>query len=247
VAAGQVLGGTVTFTGGKRSQQVTNIVVRFVAESRAEAKPGQPPPASQTKPVVPELVVTGAFQTQPGTPHSFPFQFQLPPQLAPEIKGQLDYKLTASVDIPGEADAHAVADLQVLGGMAPAMPKMGPMLGIGARVTAAHPMGGWHPGTIVAEQAGNFGVDWDDAKLGQSTWVPSQQVQASQGMPAMPAMPPMPSAPVGIGSTVTAQHPMGGWHPGQIVAAQNGMFGVDWHDPKLGQSTWVRADQVSAK
>ena len=124
VAAGQLVAGTVTFTGGKRAQQVTNIKVRFVAETREQPKPGQAPPTPQNKPVVPELTVTGAFQTQPGTPHSFPFQFQLPPQLAAEIKGQLDYKLTASVDIPGEPDAHAVADLQVLGGVAPgpAMP-----------------------------------------------------------------------------------------------------------------------------
>lgn len=250
IAPGGALSGNVTFTGGKRSQNITSIKVRFVCEQRPMGAPGAPPPAPSTKDVVPEQLVSGAFQTQPGTPHTFPFQIQLPPQLAAEIKGQLDYKLLAAVDIPGEVDAHAASDIQVLGGMAMgAQPPMGapmmgaPPIGVGASVLAQHPMGSWSPGRVVAVQNGMFGIDWDDAKLGQSTWVQAHQVQP--GKAAMPQMPPPMGAPIQIGAPVIAQHPqIGGWHPGRVVALQNGMIGVDWADAKLGSSSWLQEHQV---
>jgi hypothetical protein len=48
---------------------------------------------------------------------------------------------------------------------------------VGSHVTAQHPSGQWYPGRIVQMQNGMIGVDWDDAKLGQSTWVHAHQVR----------------------------------------------------------------------
>jgi len=255
VAPGQMVAGTVTFTGGKRQQNITNIKVRFVVETKPMAEPGKPPPAGATKDVVPEQMVTGAFQAQPGTPHPFQFGFQLPPQMLPEVKGQTDYKILASADIPGEVDAHAVVDVQLVGGGAPMGMGMGmgappAMPTMGSAVMAQHPMGGMHPGKVVAMQNGMIGVDWDDAKLGQSTWVAPSAVQvAPMGKGMMQQMPPPMGKPsmVEIGSGVMAEHPkFGGWHPGRVVAMQNGMVGVDWADPKLGDSAWLQPHQVQA-
>jgi hypothetical protein len=60
-----------------------------------------------------------------------------------------------------------------------AMPQQKGSMGhsIGAHVSAQHPNGNWYPGRIVAMQNGMIGVDWDDAKLGQSSWVQPHQVR----------------------------------------------------------------------
>jgi hypothetical protein len=44
-----------------------------------------------------------------------------------------------------------------------------------------------------------------------------------------------------------AQWQDGNWHPAVIVAMQNGMFGVDWVNPALGQSSWVHLQQVQVQ
>ena len=48
---------------------------------------------------------------------------------------------------------------------------------VGAHVTAQHANGQWYPGRIVQMQNGMIGVDWDDASLGQSSWVHAHQVR----------------------------------------------------------------------
>jgi hypothetical protein len=65
------------------------------------------------------------------------------------------------------------------------------------------------------------------------------------GMPA--AMPAAPPGPPQMGSQVMAQWQDGNWHPGVVVAMQNGMYGVDWTNPALGQSSWVYPQQVQAQ
>ena len=55
---------------------------------------------------------------------------------------------------------------------------------------------------------------------------------------------PAPVAPVQIGSPVMGQWQDGQWHAGRVVAMQNGMFGVDWDNPALGQSSWLQPQQV---
>jgi hypothetical protein len=53
-----------------------------------------------------------------------------------------------------------------------------------------------------------------------------------------------PQKSVGMGQHVSAQHANGNWYPGRVAALQNGMVGVDWDDPNLGQSSWVHPHQV---
>lgn len=302
VAPGQMVGGVVTFTGGKRAQNVTSIKVRMTVTQMQPTVPGKPPAGATTTNVVPEQTLSGPFQVQPGQPCPFQFAIQLPPHMLAEVKGHVDYKISASADIPGEVDAHATADIQVIGGapmgMGMQQPMMGmqqPMMGMqqpmmqapmgppqmGEAVIAQHPMGGMHPGKVVAMQNGMVGVDWDDPNLGQSTWLQPQQVQhAAMAKSMMGGMPMQQGMPMGkdvgmhkdmnhmgkdmfhmgkpgmdmhkpgaaqfqIGHGVMAEHPkVGGWHPGRVVGMQNGMIGVDWADPKLGDSTWLQPHQV---
>jgi hypothetical protein len=202
-APGQTIYGVATFTGGKRAQNITSITVRVSMTETHPAVPGKPPPPAQTINVVPDQMLTGAFQVQPGTPHPFQFALQLPTQLKPEVKGQIDYRVGASADIPGEIDQHASADIQVIGGMQqPQMQQMQqPMM--------QKPM-------------------MDKPMM-------DKPMQAPMGKPGMFEM----------GQGVFAEHPkLGGWHPGRIVALQNGMVGVDWADPKLGESSWLQPHQV---
>jgi hypothetical protein len=164
--------------------------------------------------------------------------------------------------------------------------------------------GQMHPGRVVAFQNGMYGVDWDEPRLGATTYVYAQQLQVApaggmgmhkgmdpmhkgmdpmhkgmdpmhkgndpyaqqKGMDPMHkahdpygkqahdpyakgnmGMPPMQPAQMQMGSHVLAQHPSGQWAPGRVAGMQNGMIGVDWDDPKLGQSTWVQPGQVRHK
>ena len=50
-------------------------------------------------------------------------------------------------------------------------------LGAGARVFAQWQDGNWYPGTVVQVQGSVVGVDWEDARLGSSSWVQAHQVQ----------------------------------------------------------------------
>jgi hypothetical protein len=49
-------------------------------------------------------------------------------------------------------------------------------LPVGAPVTAQHGSGQWHPARVAAHQNGMVGVDWDDPRLGASSWVQPNQV-----------------------------------------------------------------------
>jgi hypothetical protein len=71
-------------------------------------------------------------------------------------------------------------------------PMMQQPLGIGSAVMAMWQDGQLHPGRIVGQQNGMFGIDWDEPHLGASTWVHPGQVQPSMGMPmGKPGMDPM--------------------------------------------------------
>jgi hypothetical protein len=190
--------------------------------------------------------------------------------------------------------------------------------------------GQMHPGRVVGFQNGMYGVDWDEPRLGATTYVYQQQLQlagqmgmqkgmdpmhkgndpmhkgndpmhkgqdpyaqkgmdpmhkgqdpyaqkgmdpmhkgqdpyAQKGMDPMHkgqdpyaqkgadpmhkgmGMPQQQQGHVTMGTHVLAQHPSGQWAPGRVAAMQNGMIGVDWDDPKLGQSTWVQPTQVRQK
>ena len=198
VQPGGMLSGIVLFTGGTRAQNVTSIKVRLTVTQQQPSVPGKPPAGSSTTNVVPEQTLSGPFQAQPGQQCPFQFSIQLPPQMIAEVRGQVDYRVSASADIPGEVDQHANADVQVMGGAMPGMGMGQPMMG--------------------------------QALMGQPM----------MGQPMMQA----PMGPPQMGQQVMGQHPMGGAYPGRVVALQNGMIGVDWDDPNLGQSTWLQPHQV---
>ncbi len=71
----------------------------------------------------------------------------------------------------GKGGGH---DMQGQGGGASGI---GGPLAIGKHVLAQHPNGQWYPGRVVSHQNGMIGVDWDDAKLGQSSWVQLHQAR----------------------------------------------------------------------
>ncbi|UJR86924.1 sporulation protein [Sandaracinus amylolyticus] len=276
VTAGGALAGVIGFQGGSRAQQVTKVTVKLVMEQAQTQMTQQGPrPTTSTREVVPAQTVTGPFTTTPGQVQQFAFNLQIPGGLPNTTPGQMKYRLVASADIDGEIDPGANVEIQVVGGtpVMASMPgqTMPPVPQIGMQVMAQWQDGNWHPAQIVAMQNGMIGVDWVNAALGQSSWVHPQQIQAQTGMPQMHAKPhsnnqqhdphPMkkgvdvhPSkvgvdkhAPVAIGTHVFAQWQDGHWHPARVVAMQNGVYGIDWDDPKLGQSSWVQPHQVRAK
>ncbi|MFO0686790.1 MAG: sporulation protein [Sandaracinus sp.] len=62
-------------------------------------------------------------------------------------------------------------------GYGPMPPPMGAGPTIGTHVVAQHPSGHWAPGRVAGLQNGMVGVDWDDPKLGASTWVGAHQIR----------------------------------------------------------------------
>lgn len=105
VAPGRTAFGVVTFTGGKRAQNITSIEVRMTMTVALPTVPGKPPAGSQVTNVVPEQTLSGPFSVAPGEVCPFQFSLQLPPQMQAEVKRQIDYRVSASADIPGEVDA----------------------------------------------------------------------------------------------------------------------------------------------
>ena len=259
VQAGGTLSGKVVFTGGKRAQAITDIKVALNCNvTSTVAGPNGPERRTNTTPVVAPTQVTGAFSAQPGQRHEFAFSFTIPAGVQNTAPNVVGYRLSGSADIDGEVDPGTSLEITVQGGtsapMAGAMPLMGGMmppmggggLTIGSQVMAQWQDGQFHPGTIVATQNGMYGVDWTEPHLGASSWVQSHQIQPSNPMMGGGMMPPA-AAPLAIGSVVSAQWQDGQWHPGTIVAMQNGMLGVDWTEPHLGASSWLQPTQVMAQ
>jgi len=282
VMPGTALGGTVSFTGGKRPQQIKQIVGRVVSSTVVTEKgPNGPQQNTRTANVVPDTVLSGPVSVQPGQKLDFAFEFAIPVGLQPTQQGHVTYRLSVSADIDGEVDPGAGTEITVGGapGMAAGMDhgkgfgmegskgtpgmgmpggQMGAMgmpgaqmaapLAVGSSVMGQWQDGNWYAARVVAMQNGMFGVDWENPQLGASTWVQAQQVQQQQQPMGMPGMgmgmaPPVPM-PLTVGSRCMAQWQDGNWYPGQVVAMQNGMFGVDWENPQLGASTWVQAHQI---
>jgi hypothetical protein len=46
------------------------------------------------------------------------------------------------------------------------------------------------------------------------------------------------------GTAVMAQWQDGNWHRARVAGFQNGSYGIDWEDPKLGASSWCAPHQV---
>jgi hypothetical protein len=132
VAAGGVMRGTITFTGGKRSQKVTSLVVWLtkgagteinLAKGKIEEDDG-----GDSAPLGKKVVVTGELAVEAGQTCG-PFAFELPIPTAVmnsrsmDINGQPGpimqlYRVWGSADIPGEIDKHGQSgNFEVTGGL----------------------------------------------------------------------------------------------------------------------------------
>ena len=78
VQAGGVLQGVVTFAGGRRAQQITNVKVVLNCTTH-QMSPGQPQAQQRTDAVTPPIMLSGPFTAQAGQQYPFPFQVQVPP------------------------------------------------------------------------------------------------------------------------------------------------------------------------
>jgi hypothetical protein len=230
VQAGQAVTGNIVFTGGKRAQQITRITLKMTQETRSMQMTNTgPQPHTQARDVVPAFQVAGGFQSTPGQPQAFPFQIPVPQGAPGTQAGQVTYHVRASVDIDGEPDPGASAEIQVVGGMQPQMQQ--PMMG--------QPMGMQQPmmGQPMMQQP----------MMGQ----PMGMQQPMMGQPMMQQ--PMGMQPQMMGGQMqiaNGTHVLAQWggdgqmHPGRVVGFQNGMYGVDWDEPRLGATTWVYQQQM---
>ena len=225
VQAGAALTGNIVFTGGSRAQQVTKITLKLTQETRSlQMTQTGVQPHTQTRDVVPVFQVVGGFRTTPGQPQAFPFQIPVPQGAPNTTAGQVSYHLRASVDIDGEPDPGASAEVQVVGG---AQPQMGGM-----------------PGNPMMQQ-GQM-AQMPGQMMGQ---MPGQMMGNQMGMPPQPMMQPQmgmqQQMQIANGTHVLAQWGGDGqMHPGRVVAFQNGMCGVDWDEQRLGATTYVYAQQL---
>ncbi|MDQ3036850.1 MAG: sporulation protein [Myxococcota bacterium] len=224
VTAGGAIAGSIGFQGGTRAQQITNITLKLVMDqTQMEMTQQGPRPRTQTRDVVPAHPVAGAFTSTPGQVQQFPFDLQLPPGLPNTTPNAVKYRLVVSADIDNEVDPGANVEIQVVGGS--------PVMGAGMPGVQ-----GGMPG-MQGAIAGAMGAAGMMGAAG--AMMPGER----SGMPMQPAMP-MPPAPPQVGTPVLAQWQDGNWHPAIVVAMQNGMYGVDWTNPALGQSSWVHPQQL---
>jgi hypothetical protein len=258
VSPGTQLRGRVSFTAGKRAQQITNIKLRFTQTMNQMVQgPQGPQSQSHSTPVCPEVQLAGAFATEPGNRYDFPFEFQLPAQMVSSTPGQMSYRLHASADIDGEVDPGDGQDIQVVGGQ---MPMAQGMVGMpGQRMMGGQPMMGMPGQAMPAPMMGQPQMGQPMMGQPQMGGVPGQMMGAAapavamagammgamgQGMPGM--QPAMPGVPQGFapGTPVLAQWQDGQFHPARVVQLQNNMVAVDWDNPALGASSWVQMHQV---
>ena len=230
VSAGGALAGAVGFQGGSRAQQITNITIKLVMDQTTTQMTQQGPrQTSQTRDVVPAQQVTGPFTSTPGQVQQFPFNLMIPAGVPNTTPGAVKYRLVASADIDGEIDPGANVEIQVVGG---------------APVQAGMP--GQMPGAMPGQMPGQMMPGMmAGAMHGQMGAMPGQMGAMPGQMPGQ--MPMAPAGPPQMGQQVMAQWQDGNWHPAVVVAMQNGMYGVDWVNPQLGQSSWVYPQQVQAQ
>lgn len=131
VAAGESIRGTITFTGGKRAQKITSLLVwitrgpstdiNLVKGKVDEDRSGG------TAPVGEKVVVSGPLTAEPGRTYAFPFTLQVPTRVMSSrtttINGQpgpllQPYRVWGTADIPGEIDKHGQGpNFEITGGI----------------------------------------------------------------------------------------------------------------------------------
>jgi hypothetical protein len=231
VQAGSAVTGNIVFTGGKRAQQITKITLKLTQETRSmQMTNNGPQPHTQSRDVVPMFQVTGPFASTPGQPTAFPFQIPVPQGAPNTMAGQVTYHLRCAVDIDNEVDPGSAAEIQVVGGTQPQMGGMpgNPMMQQGQMGGMPQQMMGGMPGQM----------------MGQPMGMQPQMMQPQMGGQMM--QPQMGGQmQIANGTHVLAQWGGDGqMHPGRVVGFQNGMYGVDWDEPRLGATTYVYAQQL---
>jgi hypothetical protein len=132
VAAGDSIRGTITFTGGKRAQKVTALLVWLtkgpgtdinLVKGKVEEDDG-----GDSAPLGKKVSVTGQLAIEPGQSYGpFPFELPIPNAImnsrSMDINGQPGpimqlYRVWGSADIPGEIDKHGQSsNFEVTGGV----------------------------------------------------------------------------------------------------------------------------------
>lgn len=127
--AGGTIRGTITFTGGKRAQKVTALLVWLtrgsgtainLAKGKVDEKDGGSAPLGA------KLTVSGELAAQPGQDYTFPFELPIPQGVmnsrSMDINGQpgpvmQHYRVWGTADIPGEIDKHGQSpEFEITGG-----------------------------------------------------------------------------------------------------------------------------------
>ncbi len=250
-AAGGGVTGAVTFTGGKRSQKITSITLKLMVDTTStQVTPQGPQRRVDSREVCPAALLSGPFQTQPQQAVSFPFAMAVPEGMPNSTPGQVTYRLVASADIDGEVDPGKAIEIHVVGGTPPmqqgtpmaAMPaQMGVMPAGGAPAAGKDPMA-QKMKDMQVQKGGDVQKGppkADEVHKGPSKGGDVQKGPPKGGDPGKGA--------IAIGAPCFAQHANTNWYPGRVAAVQNGMYGVDWDDPQLGESSWVGPHQVKPR
>jgi hypothetical protein len=130
VAAGSSVRGTITFTGGKRAQKITALIVWLtrgagtdinLVQGKVDENDGG------TAPIGGKVTVTGEFGAEPGQVYTFPFEVPVPTGImnsrTMDVNGQpgpimQTYRVWGTADIPGEIDKHGQStNFEVTGGL----------------------------------------------------------------------------------------------------------------------------------
>ena len=128
--AGGRVRGSITFTGGKRAQKITALLVWLtrgkgteinLVKMDAEEKDGD------FAALGPKVQVTGELVAQPGQVYTFPFELPIPTGVmnsrSMDINGQPGpimqlYRVWGTADIPGEIDKHGQSgNFEITGGL----------------------------------------------------------------------------------------------------------------------------------
>jgi hypothetical protein len=129
-AAGSTMTGKITFTGGKRAQKITALIVWLTRGTGTNINLGKGEVKETdggTAPIGPKVTVTGPMQAEPGQVYTFPFAIQIPTSVmnsrTMDINGQpgpimQTYRVWGTADIPGEIDKHGQSNnFEITGGL----------------------------------------------------------------------------------------------------------------------------------
>jgi len=200
-AAGGTVSGTVSFTAGKRPQNINGISVKLVCTLSQNVKGPQGVQRQSQQRELGVQQLAAPFQSNPGQRYDMPFQIAVPSDAPGSNRGTVDWRVATMCDIEGEIDDGAGAEVLIRGGAWGAQPQMqggaagtleamkqqaiaahaaavgGAILAPGTAVVAQWQDGNWYRARVSGFQNGMYGIDWDDAKLGASTWCAVHQVR----------------------------------------------------------------------